>query len=179
MRICVSQKDGMNYVKVARHTIPEKEELNQPTIRHPDLSPSNIFISPSGEITGLVDWQYSAILPVFLQAKIPKHFQNYGDEDSENFRPPKLPENLDALTEDEKERETELYRQRQLHYFYLGSTSYRNKPHFHAMGTHDLVVRNRLYDIAARPLGGGLTKSPSRQSLCVHQHTGPILPTRR
>jgi hypothetical protein len=147
----------LGYLKVAPHIVPEREELNRPTIRHPDLSPNNIFISASGDITGFIDWQHSTILPIFLQAKIPKHFQNYGDDDSESFRPPKLPENFDSLLDGEKEREVELYRRRQLHYFYLGFTNHNNEPHFHAMGTHDLVVRNRLYDTAGRPWEGDNT----------------------
>lgn len=105
---------------------------------------TNVFVSESGDITGVIDWQHSTILPMFLQAKIPKHFQNYGDDDSENFRRPKLPDNFESLEESEKANALELYRRRQLHYFYLGFTSTNNKPHFHAMGKHDLIVRNRL-----------------------------------
>ena len=146
-----------DYLKVAPHIIPENPELCQPTIRHPDLSPNNIFVSESGDITGVIDWQHSTILPMFLQAKIPKHFQNYGDDDSENFRRPELPTNFDFLEESEKANELELYRRRQLHYFYLGFTSTNNKPHFHAMGKHDLIVRNRLYDTAGRPWEGDNT----------------------
>jgi hypothetical protein len=146
-----------DYLKVAPHIIPENSELCKPTIRHPDLSPNNIFVSESGDITGVIDWQHSTILPMFLQAKIPKHFQNYGDDDSENFRRPELPTNFDFLEESEKATELELYRRRQLHYFYLGFTSTNNKPHFHAMGKHDLIVRNRLYDTAGRPWEGDNT----------------------
>ncbi|KAF2492391.1 phosphotransferase family protein [Lophium mytilinum] len=147
----------LDYLKLTPHAIPERDELNQPTIRHPDLSPTNIFISKSGDITGIIDWQHTTILPLFLAAKIPKHFQNYGDDDSENFQPPKLPEDLDSLAEIEKDRQAELYRRRQLHYFYLGFTSRNNTAHFDAMGTYDLVVRNRLYDTASRPWEGDNT----------------------
>ncbi|KAF2856195.1 hypothetical protein T440DRAFT_485328 [Plenodomus tracheiphilus IPT5] len=115
-----------DYLKVAPHIIPENPELCQPTIRHPDLSPNNIFVSESGDITG-------------------------------NFRRPELPTNFDLLEESEKANELELYRRRQLHYFYLGFTSTNNKPHFHAMGKHDLIVRNRLYDTAGRPWEGDNT----------------------
>ncbi|KAH9882972.1 hypothetical protein J1614_000338 [Plenodomus biglobosus] len=148
---------SQDYLKIAPHIVPERRELNHPTIRHPDLSPTNIFISDSGAITGIIDWQHTTILPIFLQAKIPKHFQNYGDDASETFQPPQLPEDFATLTESEKERETELYRRRQLHYFYLDFTNRTNKPHFRAMGTHDLVVRNRLYDTAGRPWEGDNT----------------------
>lgn len=45
----------LNYLKVAPHLVPKAEELNVPTIRHPDLSPNNIFISDSRDITGIID----------------------------------------------------------------------------------------------------------------------------
>lgn len=146
-----------NYLKIAPYLVPKVEQLNVPTIRHPDLSPSNIFISDSGDITGIIDWQHTTVLPIFLQAKIPKHFQNYGDDDSENFRHPKLAEDFATMTSSDKEVEMELYRRRQVHYFYLGYTSKLNKAHFHAMGKYDLVLRNQLYDTAGRPWEGDNT----------------------
>jgi hypothetical protein len=112
--------------------------------------PSNIFISDSGDITGIIDWQHTTILPIFLQAKIPKYFQNYGDDDSENFRRPKLAD-IATMTNSDKEIEMDLYRRRQVHYFYVGHTSRLNKAYFHAMGKYNLVVRNQLYDTAGRP----------------------------
>lgn len=145
----VQIKHFASYLRVAPYLAPDGEELNAPTIRHPDLSPSNIFISETGNITGIIDWQHTTILPIFLQAKIPKHYQNYGDDDSENFRRPKLAEGVETMSESDREVEMELYRRRQVHYFYLGYTSSRNKPHFHAMGKHNLVLRNQLYDTAA------------------------------
>ncbi|KFZ20633.1 hypothetical protein V502_03115 [Pseudogymnoascus sp. VKM F-4520 (FW-2644)] len=153
----VQIKHLADYLKVAPHLVPDGEELNAPTIRHPDLSPSNIFISETGKITGIIDWQHTSVLPSFLQAKIPKHFQNYGDDDSENFRRPKLAEGVDSISESDREVEMELYRRRQVHYFYLGYTSNRNKPHFDAMGKYNLVLRNQLYETAARPWEGDNT----------------------
>ncbi|KAI9726659.1 MAG: hypothetical protein M1834_008972 [Cirrosporium novae-zelandiae] len=147
----------LDYLKVAPHLVPEAEQLNVPTIRHPDLSPSNILISESGDITGIIDWQHATILPLFLQAKIPEHFQNYGDDDSENFRRPKLAENFTTMTSSDKEAEMELYRRRQVHYFYLDHTSKLNKAHFQAIGKRDLVLRNQLYDAADRPWEGDNT----------------------
>ena len=147
----------LNYLKVAAHLVPKLEQLNVPTIRHPDLSPSNILISDFGDITGIIDWQHATILPLFLQAKIPKHFQNYGDNDSENFRRPELADDFANMTSSDKEVEMERYRRRQVHYFYLGYTSDLNKAHFHAMGKYNLILRNQLYDTAGRPWEGDNT----------------------
>jgi hypothetical protein len=76
--------------------VSSQDNLNRPTIRHPDLSPSNIFIE-SGNISSLIDWEHAVVLPLFIQAKIPTHFQNYGDETSETFQPPALPGNFESL----------------------------------------------------------------------------------
>lgn len=153
----VQQRNMSDYLKLTSFLAPQDATLNKPTIRHPDLSPTNIFISDSGDITGIIDWQHSTVLPIFLQAKIPKHFQNYGDEDSENFERPRAPDMVDTWSEAEKTAAMELYRRRQVHYFYLGHTSHINPSHFHAMGSPNLVMRNRPYDVAGRPWEGDNT----------------------
>jgi hypothetical protein len=146
-----------DYLNLVPRLAPEQAELANPTIRHPDLSPSNILISSSGEITGLIDWQHTSVLPLFLQAKILKHFQNWGDEDSEDFRAPRLPENIDDLEESEKISALETYRKRQVHYFYVGYTERHNKTHFQAISKPHLVMVNKLYNTAARPWEGDNT----------------------
>jgi hypothetical protein len=147
----------LDYLKVAPYLVSKAEQLNVPTIRHPDLSPSNILISDSGDITGIIDWQHTTILSIFLQAKIPKHFQNYSDDNSENFRRPELAEDFVNMTSSDKEVKMERYRRRQVHYFYLGYTSDLNKAHFHAIGKYNLVLRSQLYDTAGRPWEGDNT----------------------
>ncbi|ESZ90625.1 phosphotransferase enzyme family protein [Sclerotinia borealis F-4128] len=146
-----------DYLKIAPHLVPKAEQLNTPIIRHPDLSPSNILISDNGDIAGVIDWQHAAILPLFLQAKVPKHFQNYGDDDSENFRRPKLADDFITMTSSDSEVEMELYRRRQVHYFYLSYTNQINKAHFQAIGKYGLVLRNQLFDTAGRPWEGDIT----------------------
>lgn len=120
--------------------VPDRPELNRPTIRHPDLAPRNIFVSSGGRITGLLDWQYTVVQPLFIQAKVPDHFQNYGDDESDRLQTPRLPEGFDDMDDEEKESERDLYGRRLLHYIYFGSTSIQNKPHFHAMTSHDCVL---------------------------------------
>lgn len=144
----------LDYLSIARCLIPDEKPLNVPTIRHPDLSPSNIFISETGDITGVIDWQHSVVLPLFLQAKMPRHFQNYGDAESENFQPPKLPDDFEKLEDEKKEAQLEIYRRRQLHYFYLGFTSTDNSLHFDALSSPGFILRNQTYESASRPWEG-------------------------
>jgi hypothetical protein len=51
------------------------------------------------------------------------------------------------MSDSDKEVQTELYRRRQVHYYYVGYTSSLNKAHFHAMGQYHLVLRNQLYEL--------------------------------
>lgn len=153
----VQKQSLRDYLRVVPLVIPEQSEFNLPTVRHVDLSPNNILVSNSGDITGLIDWQHTSILPLFLQAKIPKHFQNWGDDESESMRPPRLPENFDSMAASEKEAELEVYRRRQTHYFYMGYTGRNNETHFNALGKAGLVMTNKLFDTAARPWEGDNT----------------------
>ncbi|KAL9621737.1 MAG: hypothetical protein Q9160_003855 [Pyrenula sp. 1 TL-2023] len=143
-----------DYLSIIHYLVPEDESLTVPTIRHPDLSPSNIFISETGDITGVIDWQHSVALPLFLQAKMPRHFQNFGDDESESFQPPKLPDNFEDLDDKNKEQQMEIYRRRQLHYFYLGFTSTDNTPHFEALCSPGFVPRNQTFESASKPWEG-------------------------
>lgn len=145
------------YLKLSAHIIPDQKYLHEPTIRHPDLSPSNIFVDESGNITSIIDWERTAILPLFIQSKVPRHFQNFGDEVSENFERPALPEHLSSLPEKEKQNELEKFRRRQIHYYYLGYTSANNDDHYSAMGSYSGAMRSRLYDVAGRPWEGDNT----------------------
>jgi len=153
----VQKQSLRDFLTAVPFVVPEQATLREPTMRHPDLSPNNIFVSNSGDITGLIDWQHTSVLPLFLQAKIPKHFQNWGDEDSENLRPPRLPENFDNLPTSEKDVELETYRRRQLHYFYVGYTRRNNETHIRAISKPDLVLTNKLFDTAAQPWEGDNT----------------------
>ncbi|KAH9217729.1 serine/threonine protein kinase [Leptodontidium sp. 2 PMI_412] len=110
-------------------------------------------VDPQAQIQHLVD--YLKVAP-HLVPKV-EQLNNYGDDDSENFRRPKLAEDFANMTSSDKEVEMERYRRRQVHYFYLGYTSDLNKAHFHAMGKHNLVLRNQLYGTAGRPWEGDNT----------------------
>jgi hypothetical protein len=144
-----------SYLQIAPHIIsPEDHASIKPTLRHPDLQPNNIFVSEDLRIQHIIDWQHASIQPLTLVANIPKSFQNYGDDISERSIKPELPNDLDSLDEIEQENARELYRRRQIHYFYLHTTRLRNLPHFEALTTKNVVLRQRLYTCAIAPWEG-------------------------
>ena len=127
------------YLQIAPHLIPTgNSALVTPTIRHIDLKPKNIFVSDSLEITGVVDWQYCNVLPLFLQYAIPKHLiiQSYDDQlsVSEWSQAPQFPDgDLDELSEGELLGQFESFRRRQLQYFYTTATAKLNPTHYDAL----------------------------------------------
>jgi hypothetical protein len=147
--------DLEKYLRVAHHLIPnDNETLLRPTLRHPDLQPNNIFLTEDGEITGLIDWQHCAILPLFLQCGIPNSLQNYGDDVSESLAYPELPGNFDDLSEKEQYEQVLLLRKRQRHYFYLERTENMNPIHSEALTYNKSVLRRKIYTHASAPWEG-------------------------
>lgn len=142
------------FLQVCPHLVPSDQWLQRAMLRHPDLSPHNIFISEDTEITGIIDWQHSCILPFFLNAGIPQHFSNYGDPGSEVLNQPQLPANLDELDEGERERELELYRRRHLHFHYVGATARKANQHYKAMMHEGNLFRQEIFRAAGAPWEG-------------------------
>lgn len=143
------------YLEVAPYLIPINDELlAKPTLRHPDLQPNNVFVSKNLEITGLIDWQNCSILPLFLQCGIPNSLQNYGDNISDSLETPRLPSNLDELTDREQYEQVVLLRRRQLHYFYVAMTAKLNPTHYNALANDFSMLRRRLFDHASFPWEG-------------------------
>lgn len=91
-------------------------DLSQPVLWHRDLHCGNIFISSTGTITGIIDWQGTAVLPLFLQAKIPQFLE--ADSDSVLLE---LPDQFSSMPEPEKTKIWDNYRQSMLQQYYLGS----------------------------------------------------------
>ncbi|QVM06336.1 hypothetical protein D8B26_001048 [Coccidioides posadasii str. Silveira] len=144
----------LEYLQLAPYLAPTCPKLNLPILRHPDLQPNNIFISEDFKITGLIDWQHSLVLPMFLAAGIPRSFQNYGDEQSMYFIPPQLPKDLGSMDADEHAIACEQFRRRHVHFFYLGFTQKLNEPHSEALEQEFGLLRRRIFDNAGSPWEG-------------------------
>jgi hypothetical protein len=133
--------------------------LNRPVIRHPDFQPNNILVSKTNEIVGLIDWQHSAILPLGIAAGIPKHFQNYGDPDSEKLLEPQinLPPNYNSLDLPEQIQVREAIRKRLVHFLYAAFTKRLNEEHYDAIFNQSVILHQRLFKSAGTPWEGDST----------------------
>jgi hypothetical protein len=146
------------YLLIASSLIPRNPALGHFHIRHPDLQPSNIIVSRSPDsnlhVAGLIDWQHTSILPLFLLTGIPQQLQNYADIGSQSMASPSLPEKLDDLDETQKSKEMELYRRRLVHYHYVKNTEEYNELHYAALTDPVGVLRRRLFCHASDPWEG-------------------------
>ncbi|KAK5113444.1 hypothetical protein LTR85_010872 [Meristemomyces frigidus] len=142
------------YLQIAPQLVPTQDWLQMPTLRHPDLQPNNIFVSEDFRVTSLIDWQHGMVRPLFLCAGVPRYFQNYGDEESENLVKPSLPENLAELDEDDRELAVEQFRRRHLHFYYLGATATLNNSHLQACMFESGLFRRKIFDHAGEPWEG-------------------------
>lgn len=146
-----------DYLKLAPSLdIPQTHVLSRPVLRHPDLSPNNILINEDSDIVGLIDWQHAKILPLCLAAGIPKHFQNWGDPESEKLSRPmtELPSNYGEMSSQEQAQTLEVLRRRLVHFLYTAKTMVQVPEHFDAMRDQGVVLRARLYNHATWPWEG-------------------------
>jgi hypothetical protein len=131
--------------------------LNRPTLRHPDLNPNNILISPnSGAISCIIDWQHATVEPRLLVAGYPRAFENPDLKDPPNLKEPSLPADYDTLPEEAKAEADELYRRRLLFHYYRIFNGGLNKPHLNALRDPLLLPRKHLVDRAGRQWSGNL-----------------------
>ncbi|EJD08141.1 protein kinase subdomain-containing protein PKL/CAK/Fmp29 [Fomitiporia mediterranea MF3/22] len=147
-----------HYLLIVLSLIPKNPTLRGFHIRHPDLQQSNIFVSKSPEsgwqVVGLLDWQHTSILPLFLLAGIPDRLQNAEDQTSQPLMPPSLPENLGELNESEQIQAKEFYRRRLVHYQYVKNTAECNELHYAALTDPAGMSLRRLFYLAGDPWEG-------------------------
>ncbi|EAT88561.1 hypothetical protein HBH56_242210 [Parastagonospora nodorum] len=148
-----------SYQLLTPHLLPKDpaHHFNQPTLRHPDLTPGNMFITPeTGRISCLIDWQHAIIQPQLLAAGYPRAFENPDDELSPELVEPQLPEDLASLPAEEKVVARELYRRRLLFFGYRVLNGHFNQHHITALRDPLLLGRQMLVDRAGRQWEGNL-----------------------
>ncbi|PGH15814.1 hypothetical protein AJ79_02195 [Helicocarpus griseus UAMH5409] len=147
------------YLALVPYLLPEdaSHPFNQPTLRHPDLNPNNILISPeTGAVTCIIDWQHTILEPRLLAAGYPRAFENPDVNESTDLEEPTLPPEYDSLDAEEKAEADELYRRLFLFHYYRVCNGIFNKPHLHALCDPLLHPRKHLVDRAGRPWSGNL-----------------------
>ncbi|KAI0327983.1 protein kinase subdomain-containing protein PKL/CAK/Fmp29 [Cubamyces sp. BRFM 1775] len=152
------------YRRIAPLLVPKEAPSRAFCMRHPDLQPSNIVVSTSSDssgsgssrlkIVGLLDWQHTVILPLFLLAGIPGRLQNYDDPASQALTPPSLPEDMDKLGKSDYMKVYGLYHARLVHYHYAKNTMELNEPHHDALWDLVCIFIRRLFDRAGAPWEG-------------------------
>ncbi|KAF8259802.1 kinase-like domain-containing protein [Lactarius quietus] len=144
-------KNLRRYLRLAPSLVPDDDPLNAFSIRHPDLTDSNLKVSSDSsglQILSVLDWQHAAVLPLFLHAGMPDVIQNEEDEVSRTMAEPKLPDDFDELPKEEQEWEMELLRRRPVHYHYNVSTATHNRIHHRGLVYSLNTFRRRIFNHA-------------------------------
>ncbi|OJJ43564.1 hypothetical protein ASPZODRAFT_2114104 [Penicilliopsis zonata CBS 506.65] len=148
------------YLAIAPYLLPKDpgDILNQPTLRHPDLTFSNVFVCPDTfNVTCIIDWQHTIVAPLLLAAGYPKLFEKPDpDEPSTELVPPKYPDGYDAMSPEDKAQVDELIRRQTFFYLYRVFNGGLNKVHLKALQDPLILSRQHLVDLAGRQWSGNL-----------------------
>jgi hypothetical protein len=140
-----------DYLSLAPHLLPQEHthSFHRPTIRHPDLTSSNIFIDPAtGFISSLIDWQHALIEPLGIAAGITRTFESADTSYSPRIDEPQLPEDLDTLSAEEQAEARATYRKLLLYHCYRVLASNFNPLHHTALLDRTLTLRKWIVDYA-------------------------------
>lgn len=144
-----------NYLQISKQLIPSGDNsLARPVLRHPDLRPSNVFVSSDYKITSLIDWQHCTALPLFLHSGLADDIDNSADSVSQSLDIPQLPDNLSEQNEETQSDQAELYRRRHLHYLYITETARHNPAHFEALSRPFSIGTRKIYNLSCAPWQG-------------------------
>ena len=128
--------------------------LGRLTDKNADLNPTNIFISDCCEISCLIDWQHTTVLPFCLTAGAPPMCKNPDPQPPKDLKQPYLPTNYSALPSNEKSLADDLHRRRMLFWLYIVFTGNYNPDHLAVLRLPMLYLRQELVDRAGRPWNG-------------------------
>ncbi|KAJ5568609.1 hypothetical protein N7450_011095, partial [Penicillium hetheringtonii] len=146
------------YLAIAPYLIPTGPNtyLQRPVIRHPDLQPNNVIVTEDLDVKGLIDWQYSTILPLFLQSGVPLSIRSQGIiEPWKQPAPPLKPSKIgNNVSKKERLHQEELARKGRLHHEYIKKTAEFNPEHDKALSERFNKLRRRLWHHVNDPWEG-------------------------
>lgn len=141
------------YGLVAPCIEPKQEHLASPTLRHPDLHQSNIFLHPeSTDILGIIDWHGASILPFFLQSGFPVFCDpKLGRPQTLVLEKPKLSDNFEEISPREQQEALMDLKHKQVNFYYTAATGLKCECHIEALRLPYLDMRQYLIKQAGMP----------------------------
>ena len=144
------------YGLVAPYLVPKQEDLSSPTLRHPDLHQSNIFLCPrSKQVLSIIDWQGAAILPFFVQSGYPV-LCDHEPGRPQTLEKPKLSDNFEKMDPEEQEKALVKLKHEQANLYYTAATGLKCERHMRALRLPYLEMRQYLIKQAGMPWDGDL-----------------------
>lgn len=131
------------YLKVARDLEPPQlqEDTHSPRLWHPDLHLDNIYVDPeSKQITSIIDWQGSTVMPLYRQCGTPIAFEHPGPGPLP-WEIPDLPEDYENLSAEEKADVDGTRWSKLSHIYYEMRTKMLNPTNWAAMRVDQLELR--------------------------------------
>ncbi|OGM48773.1 hypothetical protein ABOM_003006 [Aspergillus bombycis] len=133
------------FLEIAPFLVPPEPANNSPTLRHPDLSMTNILLEPgSSKIAGIIDWQDAVIFPLFMQAGYPA-FCEHDFSKPQRLKIPQLPENFNEMCVEEQTQAKAKMRMEEANLFYLAATGLQNNAHLKALQIPHIGMRQYLF----------------------------------
>ncbi|KAE8399074.1 kinase-like domain-containing protein [Aspergillus pseudonomiae] len=131
------------FLQLAPYLIPPGS-YSAPTLRHPDLSLSNILLAPgSSKIISIIDWQDAAIFPRFMQAGYPA-FCEHDSSQPQSLHIPSLPDDFDKMDIDEQRQSKAAFRLEEANLYYTAATGVHNDEHMRVLKTPYLGMQQYL-----------------------------------
>lgn len=120
------------------------------TLRHPDLSLSNILLAPgSSKIISIIDWQDAVVFPRFMQAGYPV-FCEHDSSKPQSLQIPSLPDDFDEMCIDQQIQARVKFRLEEANLYYTAATGLHNDQHmavlkFPCLGMRQYLIRQTGY----------------------------------
>ncbi|PWY83649.1 hypothetical protein BO94DRAFT_547313 [Aspergillus sclerotioniger CBS 115572] len=128
------------YLKIQQYIVPNDNALNAGILWHNDLHTDNIFIDKANptQITSIIDWQAIPIIPMFLIAHHPSLIE-YDGPKPERFIQPRLPDNIDNLSPQERKAAKELHLSQTFWLYYETQVFKESRDLIHAFKYEDTL----------------------------------------
>ena len=98
------------YLEICKYLLPIDESIQSSCLWHGDLHIEDIFVNPDDhtEISGLIDWQSTELIPLFMHARQP-YFLDHDGPPMIGLQRPSLPHNLAELDTSAQTEANNLY----------------------------------------------------------------------